>query len=86
MNWQILYCELIKFLASVHRGVYGTYADFRGTIWCQCCKVRRLHTVSFDWHLSGLEFNFDQTYLNTGSKIQNVEKLSLDMIFHNNFW
>ena len=28
-------------------------------------------------------FNFDQTYyLNTGSKTQNVEDLSLDLIFH----
>ena len=31
-------------------------------------------------------FNFDQTYLNTGLKTQNVEELSLDLIFHNNFW
>ena len=30
--------------------------------------------------------DFDQTYLNTGSKIQNVEQLSLDLIFHNYFW
>jgi hypothetical protein len=29
---------------------------------------------------------FDQTYLNTGSKTQNVEELSLDLTFHNNFW
>ena len=29
--------------------------------------------------------DFDQTYLNTGSKTQNVEELSLDLIFHNNF-
>ena len=29
---------------------------------------------------------FDQTYLNTGAKTQNVEELSLDLIFHNNFW
>ena len=29
---------------------------------------------------------FDQTYLNTGSKTQNVEKLSLDLTFYNNFW
>ena len=30
-------------------------------------------------------FIFDQTYLNTGSKTQNVEKLRLDLIFHNHF-
>ena len=30
--------------------------------------------------------DFDQAYLNTGSKTQNVEESSLDMIFHNNFW
>ena len=31
-------------------------------------------------------FNFEQTYLNTGLKTQNVEELSLDLIFHDNFW
>ena len=31
-------------------------------------------------------FNFDQTYLNTGLKTQYLEELSLDLIFHNNFW
>ena len=30
--------------------------------------------------------DFDQTYLNTGSKTQNVEELSLNLIFHNIFW
>ena len=30
--------------------------------------------------------DFNQTYLNTGLKTQNVEELSLDLIFHNNFW
>ena len=30
--------------------------------------------------------DFDQIYLNTGSKTQNVEMLSLDLIFYNNFW
>ena len=30
--------------------------------------------------------DFDQIYLNTGSKTQNVEKLSLGLIFYNNFW
>ena len=30
--------------------------------------------------------DFDQTYLNTGSKTQNVGELSLDLIFHNTFW
>ena len=29
---------------------------------------------------------FDPTYSNTDSKTQNVEGLSLDLIFHNNFW
>ena len=91
-----------------------------------------MHTVSFDWFLSGLEwilnfefcllkllifyqkllwnirsrlnsstfwiclikififcaqsFNFDQAYLNTGLKTQNLEELSLDLISHNIFW
>ena len=31
-------------------------------------------------------FNFDQIYQNTGLKTQNVEELSLDLIFHKNFW
>ena len=30
--------------------------------------------------------DLDQTYLNAGSKTQNVEELSLDLIFHNKFW
>ena len=30
--------------------------------------------------------DFDQIYLNTGSKNQNVERLSLDLIFQNDFW
>jgi hypothetical protein len=30
--------------------------------------------------------DFDQTYSNTGSKTQNVEEPSLDLIFHDNFW
>ena len=30
--------------------------------------------------------DFDQTYLDTGSNTQIVEELSLDLIFHNNFW
>ena len=30
--------------------------------------------------------DFDQIYLNTGLKAQNVEKLSLDLIFYNNFF
>ena len=30
--------------------------------------------------------DFDQKYLNTGSKTQNVAKLSLDLIFYNIFW
>ena len=30
--------------------------------------------------------DFDQTNLNTGSKTQNVEELSLDLIFHDSFW
>ena len=39
-------------------------------------KIEALCTKSED---------FDQTYLNTGSKTQNVEKLSLDPILYNNF-
>ena len=75
--------------------------------WLHCWGSPRLityavHTVSFDWFVSGLEgiiylefcyfifcaksFNFDQTYLNTGSLTQNVEKLSLDLIFQYSFW
>ena len=30
--------------------------------------------------------DFDQICLNTVLKTQNVEELSLDLIFHNNFW
>ena len=32
--------------------------------------------------------DFDQTYLHKGlgSKTQNVEELTLDLMFHNNFW
>ena len=30
--------------------------------------------------------DLDQIYLNAGSKTQNVEKLTLDLIFYNNFW
>ena len=30
--------------------------------------------------------DFDQTYLHKGSKTQNVEELTLDSTFHNNFW
>ena len=30
--------------------------------------------------------DFDQIYLNTGSKTLTVEKLSLGLIFYNNFW
>ena len=33
-----------------------------------------------------LDKDFGQKYVNTGSKTQNVEELSLDLIFHNNFW
>ena len=33
-----------------------------------------------------LDFNFDKTYQNTGSKTQNVEELSQDLIFYDNFW
>ena len=29
--------------------------------------------------------DFDQAYVNTSSKTQNVEELRLDLIFHNNF-
>ena len=42
----------------------------------------------FDQNWSFLHKNedFDQIYLNTGSKTQNVEELSLDLIFNNNFY
>jgi hypothetical protein len=30
--------------------------------------------------------DLDETYVNTGSKTQNVEELRLDLIFHNKFW
>ena len=30
--------------------------------------------------------DFNQTCLNIGSKTQNVEEVSLDLIFHNHFW
>ena len=32
------------------------------------------------------KLQFDQTYLYKGLKTQIVEELSLDLIFHNNFW
>jgi hypothetical protein len=34
----------------------------------------------FDQNLCTKNEDFDQTYLNTGSKTQNVEELSLDLI------
>ena len=54
-------------------------------------RIRPVHFVSmFDQNLNYFffaeSFNFDQTYLNTGLKTQNVEELSLDLIFHINFW
>ena len=30
--------------------------------------------------------DFDQMYLDTGSKTQNEKELSQDLILHNNFW
>ena len=100
-----------------------------GQFWCKGkANVHQrlpLHTVGFDWFLSGSEwilnlqscilklliyyqkslwnikfstclikififcaqsFNFDQTYLNSGLKTQNVEELGLDLIFYNNLW
>ena len=46
-----------------------------------------LYLDMFDqnWSLTKNE-DFDQKYLSTGSKTQNVEELSLDLIFYNNFW
>ena len=118
----------------------GTYSwRFLRSNILETWSLYRVHTVSFDWFLSGIEwhiylefcllkllifyqkllwnirsrlnsstfwvfepvfkyvwskssffcaqsFKFDQTYLNTGLKTQNVEELSLDLIFHNNFW
>ena len=50
--------------------VFGLYSDmFHQSFEAFCTK----------------NIDFHQTYLNTGSKTQNVEELSLDMIFHNNF-
>ena len=37
-------------------------------------------------YICAKSFKFDQAYLNRGLKTQNVEKLSLDLMFHNNFW
>jgi len=45
-----------------------------------------LHMYDQNLNFFAKSFNFDQTYPNTGSKTQNVEELSLDPIFHNNFW
>ena len=44
-----------------------------------------LPNFKFDQNLHFLpkSFNFDETYLNTGLKTQNLEELSLDLIFHN---
>ena len=39
-----------------------------------------------NWSFCTKYEDFDQIYVNTGSKTQNVEELSLDLIFHNNFW
>ena len=61
----------------------------------QEAEVHAVNTNSFDWFLSGLERilileaknkDFDQTYLKTGLKTQNVEELSLDLLFHNIVW
>ena len=47
-----------------------------------------LYLDMFDQNWSFFHKNeyFDQTYLNTASKTQNVEELNLDLIFHSNFW
>ena len=37
-------------------------------------------------YVSSKDEDFDQTYVNTGLKTQNMEELSLDLIFHDNFW
>ena len=51
--------------------------SFQACIQICLMKIEALRTKNVD---------FDQTYLNTGSKTQNVEELSLDLIFHNNYW
>ena len=47
-----------------------------------------LYLNMFDQNWSFLHQNddLDQTYLNIGWKTQNVEELSLNLKFHNNFW
>jgi hypothetical protein len=40
----------------------------------------------YEFERTGTNLNHPKIYLNTGSKTQNVEKLSLDLIFYNNFW
>ena len=47
-----------------------------------------LYLDMFDQNWSFLQKNedFDQKYLNKGSKTQNLEELILDLIFHNNIW
>ena len=51
LDWKLLYCEIIKFLAPL---CTRTYADFRGYIWWHCCKkepIARRPTLRFDWLL-----------------------------------
>ena len=46
--------------------------------------IRALNYENWELAIIAKNEDFDQTYLNTGSKTQNVEELSLDLIFHNN--
>ena len=53
----------------------------------KCYRISDLGLTFPHFEFSSLYLDiFDQTYLNTGSKTQNVEELSLDLIFYNNFW
>ena len=51
-------------------------------------ELFRLYLQMIDQNLYfyAKSFNFDQTYLNEGSKTQNVEELSLDLLYQNHFW
>ena len=134
-------CPTQKFFDTALKYFYPTVSIYLlQNLVCKCTLVLSsdgtVHTGSFDWFLSGLEWvlnlefclqkllifyqklllkiksrlnsstfwvfeplclikiealctkneDFYQTYLNTGSKTQNVEEFGLDLLFHNNFW
>ena len=137
-SFLIINHEVILQVQKMSKLLNKMYCNFFLTNY-ECLFFLQLHSVSFHWFLSGLEwilkfefcllkllifyqkllwnirsrlnpstfwvfesvfeyvgsktsflcaqsFNFDQTYLNTGLKTQNVEGLSLDLLSHNNFW